>query len=139
MGLIEGAIGVIIAIVGAALSRLFADEVKEWVPTITQRLIERAARKLPGSYRARLAEEWESHVRDTPGTLSKLIVAVGFQIAARKMPGISEDAGQRSVFVSHSSDDPTIDDIMASIRRVLAEEDAIAARLSELDRLQSPD
>ena len=80
----------IVGIFAAALSKQLTDEIKAWTPWIIELLIHAAVAKLPESERDRLHEEWHSDIRDTPGELGKLVVAVGFVLAALK---ISHDIG----------------------------------------------
>jgi hypothetical protein len=75
----------VLSIIGAALSRFLADEFKEWVPWLVERLIDRAVRQLPTGYQQRFAEEWRSHVGDVPGQVGRLILAFGFLAAAWKV------------------------------------------------------
>jgi hypothetical protein len=75
----------IVGVIGRALSRVLADDLKEWMPVIVERLIQLAISKLPAEYQERFAEEWRSHVNDIPGHIVKLWVAVGFNLAALKI------------------------------------------------------
>lgn len=75
------------SVLSAALSRLFADEVKEWSPWIVSRVTEVALKLLPPNRRDRYREEWASHVTEVPGNLGKLVVALGFCSAAVRMAG----------------------------------------------------
>ena len=81
--IILGTLGLVVTFLVAVLARLVADDIKAWLPKITDRLVERAVKRLPGSERERFAEEWRSHVNDTPGDVSKLFVAAGLQRASR--------------------------------------------------------
>jgi hypothetical protein len=58
---------------------------KARLPTIIDRLIDRAINRLPYEKRDRFAEEWKGYVNDRSGDLRKLIVAVGFLFAAKEM------------------------------------------------------
>jgi hypothetical protein len=49
--------------------------------------------RAPEHLRERLAEEWRSHVNDTPGDLGKLVAAFGFVWASRKLRNEAEHAG----------------------------------------------
>ena len=68
-----------------ALSRLFADEFKAWIPWLLDRLARRAIAKLPDEFKDRYDEEWRGHLNETPGELGELVVAFGFSIAADRM------------------------------------------------------
>lgn len=85
----------VLGILGAAVSRLMADEFKAWVPWIIQHLIDWAVSTLPEDKRERFAEEWSSHVNEIPGDVGKLTVALGFLVAASKMAGIPTSVGKR--------------------------------------------
>jgi hypothetical protein len=79
-------IGVLLAVSVVLLAApLSADYTKAWLIRIIDRLIDRAIKRLPHEQRDRFAEEWKGYVNDTPGDLRKLIVAVGFLFAAKKM------------------------------------------------------
>ena len=89
MGLIWGTAlsvaGIVVAIFVAALSRLLADDFRAWTPLVIERLILLAIAKLPKDQRGRFGEEWRSHIADTPGDLSKVVLAIGLTTAASKM------------------------------------------------------
>jgi lipopolysaccharide/colanic/teichoic acid biosynthesis glycosyltransferase len=85
VGLIWVIIFGVLGILGAALSRQLTDEIKAWTPWLIERLIRAAVAKLPESERDRLREEWHSDIQDTPGETGKLVVAVGFVIAAQRI------------------------------------------------------
>lgn len=89
MGLIAKAlltlVGFIAAVGVAAISRLIAEDVMAWAPSLTERLIDRAVRRLPGSQRQRFSEEWRCYINDTPGELTKFMVALSFQRASWRM------------------------------------------------------
>jgi len=82
MGLIVLALLGILGVLGAVCSKLLADEFKAWAPSIVAKIIAAAVRKLPPEMRERSSEEWQSHINDVPGDLSKTAVAFGFLIAA---------------------------------------------------------
>jgi hypothetical protein len=63
---------------------------------IVERLIKRALRKLGEEQRDRYEEEWSAHIRETQGTVGKLIAAIGFLRAARTIPGPSGARGEKS-------------------------------------------
>jgi hypothetical protein len=67
--------GVLMAVLVATLSRLIADDLKEWMPWATQRLIDVAVRRLPEDQRERFTAEWQGAVSEIPGPLSRLLWA----------------------------------------------------------------
>jgi Bacterial sugar transferase len=73
------------AVFVAVLSRLVADDYKAWSPKILDWLVRRAVVALPSELQERYDEEWRSHLTDTPGELSKLIIALGFKAAANRI------------------------------------------------------
>jgi hypothetical protein len=99
MDLVVAAVLALAGVVGAVLFRVLSDEVKAWNPWIVDRLITLAERKLPEEYRARLSEEWRSHVDEIPGDLGKLFTACGFLIASRKLRGAAVNSPYVLVFV----------------------------------------
>jgi hypothetical protein len=84
-----------IAVGGAVLARLIADELKAWSPWITQKLIKAAVSQLAESQRERFSEEWLSHLNEIPGDLTKIGVALGFLLAAGKMNPSVENRVQK--------------------------------------------
>jgi lipopolysaccharide/colanic/teichoic acid biosynthesis glycosyltransferase len=87
----------VLGVIGAALSRVMADELKAWMPCTVSSIIDRAVRMLPTNKRKRFAEEWRSHVNEIPGDASKLFVALGFIFAASKMGRIHLIAQKRAL------------------------------------------
>lgn len=81
MSLITVSIGVLSTVAGV----LFAAEFEAWAPRVSQRLTERAVRRLPLDLRERLGEEWASFLADTPGYVGKLWCAVGFYLASGRI------------------------------------------------------
>jgi exopolysaccharide production protein ExoY len=73
------------ALIGAAFSKILADEFKAWRPSIVSSILAVAVKALPPSRRDRSAEEWTSHLDESPGDLSKVILACGFVYAAWKI------------------------------------------------------
>ncbi len=97
MGLIWGTVISVLGMVGAILlavaSRLICEDVKEWLPWITRRLIEQAVNRLPEKERERFKEEWWGHVNETPGQLAKLYVAYGYLSASKAINNIVSSKG----------------------------------------------
>ena len=69
----------------AVVARVVTDDLKEWLPWLTRRLIERAVANLPEAERGRLEEEWLGHLNELPGHLAKLYGAYGFLSASREI------------------------------------------------------
>ncbi len=88
MGLIMTMLGLLCAVAIAAASRLLAEEVKAWMPTLTEWFIRAALRRLPVSKTKRYAEEWRGHIYELPGDISKLITAAGYVVAAGRISSI---------------------------------------------------
>jgi hypothetical protein len=72
--------------IAAILGKLFADEIKAWLPSIAERVTKVAARRLPEGQRERYDEEWRSHLDEVPGAFAKVWVACGFLTTATQMP-----------------------------------------------------
>jgi lipopolysaccharide/colanic/teichoic acid biosynthesis glycosyltransferase len=93
MGLIVRILGYLLGVSGALFlaiaARLVASDIEASLPQLTERLIDRAVRRLPHEQRDRFAEEWRSHVNETPGGLRKLATACGFQAASRTIAAAS--------------------------------------------------
>jgi len=69
----------------AVLSRQMADEFKAWTPRVTKKLVMVAVNKLPETQRERFAEEWLSHLDDTPGEIGKILTAINLVFARIKI------------------------------------------------------
>jgi exopolysaccharide production protein ExoY len=90
----------ILAIVGAALSRLLTDDIRAWVPRLVELIIARAIKNLPVDKRDRYYEEWLNDVSEVPGDLSKLVYSLGLlpaswsmrQMDGRKARGVTASA-----------------------------------------------
>src|SRR5579871_2354295 len=67
----------IVGFVIATLSKVFADEVKEWMAWLPAKVIRWAARHLPNVSVERFEEEWLAHCNDLPGNCAKLWHAIG--------------------------------------------------------------
>jgi hypothetical protein len=89
-----------LALVGAAFSRLLADEFKAWAPAIVSSIIGIAVKKMPPSRRDRAAEEWTSHANEMPGDLSKVVFASGCIWAAWKIDGLPSRVGIRTLDIT---------------------------------------
>lgn len=85
MELIIGFIVAVLSIFAAALSRQLTDEFKAWTPWIIRQLVNCAVRRLGEEQRTRFEEEWLAHVNEIPGELGKIIAALGFVYAARRI------------------------------------------------------
>ncbi len=70
---------------GSFLGKLFADELRAWLPWLQERAIQAAVRKLPSEQQERYNEEWRSHLNDVPGEIAKTWVAIGFLKAAKEI------------------------------------------------------
>ena len=90
IGLVVGGVlwmlAAILWLLGSAFSRQLTDEFKAWTPRLTDWLTQYAVRKLPENQRERFAEEWRSHINDTPGEIGKICVALGLLLAPSAMP-----------------------------------------------------
>jgi lipopolysaccharide/colanic/teichoic acid biosynthesis glycosyltransferase len=80
------------------LSRLLSDEFKAWTPWLIDRITRHAICRLPQENRDRFGEEWRGHLNDVPGDIGKLVVALGFLWAARKMSAILRRKRSQSSF-----------------------------------------
>lgn len=89
MDLIWAILAGIGAVVVAAFSKLAADELKAWTPRLVAAIVQCAIRILREDQRDRYAEEWRSHIDETPGEIGKLIVGLGLLAAAWNLSRIS--------------------------------------------------
>lgn len=65
------------------LTKLFGEEIVAWLPALSNWLLEQAISRLPIEARLRYSEEWESHLAEIPGKISKVLCAMGLLFAAR--------------------------------------------------------
>lgn len=87
--LIGAILTAIAGVLVTAFSKQVADEFKAWVPRLVAAVIRCAVRRLREDQRDRYAEEWRSHIDETPGEIGKLIVGLGLLPAAWKLSRIS--------------------------------------------------
>lgn len=97
MALITGLCLIAVSILTAALSRLLAEEMSAWTPSIIRSLIKFAVGRLPEHHRERFEEEWQSHVNDVPGQIGKLLAALCFLFAAYHITLNDRRAREREV------------------------------------------
>lgn len=74
MGMTE----LVFTVLGSLVATALWAEFDAWSPKIAARLALLAAQRLPTDLKDRYAEEWLSHLADTPGRLSKVVVGLGF-------------------------------------------------------------
>jgi lipopolysaccharide/colanic/teichoic acid biosynthesis glycosyltransferase len=99
MGLIAAIARFFFSILAAAMSRQLTDEFKAWVPWLVERLLQLAIAQLPEGQRQRFDEEWRSHINEVPGNVGKLLAALGFLSAARKMSLILKIGPEQAMVV----------------------------------------
>jgi hypothetical protein len=75
----------IVGVLAAAFSKQAADEFKAWTPRLIAAVVQCAVRRLHEDQRDRYAEEWRSHIDETPGEIGKLVVGLGLLWAAWKL------------------------------------------------------
>lgn len=94
MAVIADVVGIICKIIAGAVSQQLTSEFKEWTCWIVERLVRRSVRQLPRDERNRFSEEWRSHINETPGQIGKVVAALDFVRAARKISAMAK-AGHR--------------------------------------------
>jgi lipopolysaccharide/colanic/teichoic acid biosynthesis glycosyltransferase len=99
----------IIDVIRAVLVRHLGDELRDSLPWLTRHLVQSAVGHLPSDLKERYEEEWKAHLNETPSEFAKLVTALGYCIAARRMDplhgtnGSILDATRRAVEVSVTS------------------------------------
>ncbi len=83
-----------LSVLTAAFSRVLAEEIVDLISWTNTSLINTAVAWLPKSRRARLSEEWQSHVNEVPGRIAKLFLALGFLTAAYRI-ALADECDQR--------------------------------------------
>lgn len=76
---------IVITILAGIVIILLSNEISAWLPVFSKRLLARAVRRLPKELQARYAEEWEAHLLEIPGELSKIMHLVGLQYVGRRI------------------------------------------------------
>lgn len=72
-------------IAAAVMGRLFADELRAWLPWLAQWLLRVAVRTIPIDERERCHEEWSADVESWPGDIARIFRALGIAIAGARM------------------------------------------------------
>jgi len=85
MDLITTILSVSGSVVVAVIAKIIVDDVKEWTPRVTVRLMGVVVRMLPEPYQARYREEWASHLADVPGVVGKFVVVISLPFAALRL------------------------------------------------------
>lgn len=86
MGLIADVASSVFDIAVAVVTRLLADDLKQQMPRLVDRLVDRAVKRLPDEEdRQRYGEEWRSHVAEVSGDLCKVWTALDYLRASRKI------------------------------------------------------
>ncbi len=63
-------------------SRVVAEEIKDWLPLLSERLLTLAVKRLPEVERGRYRAEWIADLNEYPGKLTQMLRAGGFCFAA---------------------------------------------------------
>jgi hypothetical protein len=87
MGIVVGIIAGLAAIFGSVLSRIIAEEVRDWLPFVSKKLLLCAIKRMPEDQRQRYHEEWAADLNMFPGRIAQAIRAGGFYAAALKTYG----------------------------------------------------
>jgi hypothetical protein len=84
----------LLAFLSAIVSKIVADEAKEWMPLLGTVLIRWAARRLQPNFRDRYEEEWLAHSDDLPGSFAKLCFGLGCVVTAIRVTGVTGVLGK---------------------------------------------
>ncbi|HTV07078.1 MAG TPA: hypothetical protein VME86_17040 [Acidobacteriaceae bacterium] len=87
----------ILTIMEGILGKLAADEIKAWLPILSQKILHFAVLRLPEEQRKRYVEEWEAHLMEIPGDLSKVAYSVDQVRAALRMAAIHQACSRPSM------------------------------------------
>jgi len=99
IGLATGAVAIGGAFALQTASRIAAEEIKDWLPFLVEKLLILAIERLPTLDRERYREEWAADLFEYPGKLTQVIRAGGFYCAALRISAVSsQDDGIRSEF-----------------------------------------
>ncbi len=83
-----GALEVILAIGAFAVGvfgNLVADDLRDAIPRLSERIVERAVRCLPVEMQERMREEWLADLNSSGGKINMLVSAVGMHFGAQKI------------------------------------------------------
>jgi lipopolysaccharide/colanic/teichoic acid biosynthesis glycosyltransferase len=76
----------ILWVLGALAAAAIAEEILGWVTPMCRRVLRRGARRLPGEWRARYAEEWEAELLALPGgPVTKLAWTIRTRVGVRAL------------------------------------------------------
>lgn len=74
-----------LALLVATISKVLAEEAKEWMVWLPAKLIRWASRQFHARSQDRIEEEWLAHCNDLPGSLAKVLHALGCVLTAVKL------------------------------------------------------
>jgi len=89
----------IVALFVGVVSKIIADEAKEWLAWLPSKLIHWASRLLPVDQHERYEEEWLAHANDLPGNLTKLGHACGCFVSSVWIAGDKDRKILRILFL----------------------------------------
>jgi hypothetical protein len=75
----------LVALIATLVERYLRGGLKTLIPRSIDRLVRRATARLPEEQRVRMDEEWRSHINDVDGNVEKIYVAVGLNLAAKRL------------------------------------------------------
>lgn len=76
---------IIVGLLVGTISKVAADEVKAWLPSLSRWLLAVAVSRLPESEMERYREEWEADLLTYPGEIFRCFRAIGMYRASRKI------------------------------------------------------
>ena len=87
----------LLALLVSALTRIVADEAKEYIAWLPGQLIRWAARQFQSEFKSRIEEEWLAHSNDLPGNFAKLLHAAGCVVTAIRITGVLSNSAAQIV------------------------------------------
>jgi hypothetical protein len=93
-------------VLGVLAAAAISEELLGWVDTICRVVLRRGARRLPGEWRARYAEEWEAELLATPGgPITKIVWTLRTRFAVRAIAAVRTASQPPLVEAAKSSPD----------------------------------
>lgn len=116
--------GYLVDILIGAASRIVIGELSAHLEPLALWIINKAVERIPSCERERFREEWVAHLNETPGSLRKLLHALGCRIAATAISGVLVRERKEETVIQQTRAQKMARQIVSEIRAIgLAEVD----------------
>ena len=97
-------VNLLLGILGSIIAWIICSEIDAWGPTVADRLLNWAVRRLPQEQQERYRAEWAAVLAVFPTSLSKIVVSLGFCRAAVQIHWELDARAARTEWVTRSLD-----------------------------------